>query len=270
MKITLSGTRGPAARVAASIVCLVTLSSVAAACGSTAKQSTGVASIGTDKPAADDSTDATSDATPDATDDSTGDSTDSSADGSTDDTTDDSTADSIDPSVAMVDFTECMRDNGIDMPDPQVVKSDGSGNATTGGGPMIALNSVPDGEEGDPQTDLGFDPESDEFKEAQEACQPILDEAATAISIDPEVEAEHREQMLDFAKCMRDHGIDFPDPTFNDNGGGISISVGSAEASDGEEGPPPDDEAFQEANTACADLLGDGTAVFSATPGTGE
>ena len=263
MKLSLTGARGPAARVAASIVCMVTLSSFAAACGSTAKQSTGVASIGTDKPAADDSTDATSDATPDASD-----STDDNTDPSTDDTTDTSTDDSVDPERAMVDFTECMRDNGIDMPDPQVVNANGSGNATVSGGPMIALNSVPDGEEGDPQADLGFDPNSDEFKEAQEACQSILDEAATAISIDPEVEAEHRQQMLDFAKCMRDHGIDFPDPTFND-AGGISVAVGSSEADD-DQGPPPDDEAFQEANDACSDLLGDGTAVFSGTSGTGE
>lgn len=272
MKLSLTGARrGPAARVAATLVCMVTLSSFAAACGSTAKQGNDVASIGTDKPADDDSTNATSDATPDATDDATDSSTDDSSTDDTgdrtDDSTDSSTEDSVDPAQAMVDFTECMRDNGIDMPDPQVVNANGSGNATTGGGPMIALNSVPDGE--DPQTDIGFDPESEEFQEAQEACQPILDEAATAISIDPEVEAEHRQQMLDFAKCMRDHGIDFPDPTFNDTGG-ISISVGSAEAADGDQGPPPDDEAFQAANEACADLLGDGTAVFSGTSGTGD
>jgi len=268
MKLSLTGARrGPAARVAATLVCFVTLSSFAAACGSTAKQSNDVASIGTDKPAADDSTDATSDASPDATDNATdGSSTDDTSD-TTDDTTDSSTDDSVDPQQAMVDFTECMRDNGIDMPDPQVVNANGSGNATTGGGPMIALNSVPDGEEGDPQTDIGFDPESDEFKDAQAACQSILDEAATAISIDPEVEAEHRQQMLDFAKCMRDHGIDFPDPTFNDTGG-ISVSVGSAEGDD--QGPPPDDEEFQAANEACSDLLGDGTAVFSGTLGTGQ
>jgi len=269
MKLSLTGTRGPAARVAASIVCLVTLSSVAAACGSTAKQSNGVASIGTDKPAADDSTDATSDATPDATDDSTDSSTDDSTDSSTDDTTDSTTAGSVSPEEAMVDFTECMRDNGIDLPDPQVVSSDGNGTASASGGPMIAVNSIPEGEEGDPQTDLGFDPSSDEFKDAQKECQSILDDATTAISIDPEVEAEHRQQMLDFAKCMRDHGIDFPDPTFSDNGGGLTVNIGGAEAND-DQGPPPDDEEFQAANEACSDLLGEGTAVFAGTTGTGE
>lgn len=263
MKLSLTGTRRPAARVAASIVCMVTLSSFAAACGSTAKQVDDVASIGTDKPAADDSsgdsTDATADATPDS-------STDGSTDGSTDET-DSSTPDSVDPEEAMVDFTECMRDNGIDMPDPQVVQSNGTGNATVGGGPMIAINSVPEGES--PSADgPTFDPNSDEFKDAQKACQSILDDAATAISIDPAVEAEHRQQMLDFAKCMRDHGIDFPDPTFNESGGGLTVNIN--DEGDEDAGPPPDDEAFQAANQACADFLGDGTAVFNGTSGTGD
>ena len=35
---------------------------------------------------------------------------------------------------------------------------------------------------------------------------------------DPERLAEMREQMLEFAQCMRDHGIDMPDPTFDENG----------------------------------------------------
>ena len=28
-----------------------------------------------------------------------------------------------------------------------------------------------------------------------------------------------REQMLEFAECMREHGIDMPDPVFGDDGG---------------------------------------------------
>jgi hypothetical protein len=243
MNISLTGTRRPAARAAACIVCLVTLSSVAAACGSTAKQGDGVASIGTDKPATNDN----------------------STDGTTDGTTDTSTPDSVDPQDAFVEYSKCMRDNGIDMPDPQVAQANGQGGATAGA-PMIVTATVPEGEEGDPSFDgPSFDPNSQEFKDANKECQPILDDATTAISIDPEVAAEHREQMLDYAKCMRDHGIDFPDPTFDD-GGGISISVNGGE--DEGTGPRPDDGAFQDANKACAsEVFGnDGGPIIGAAP----
>ena len=263
MKSSLTGTRRPAARVAASIVCVLTLSSFAAACGSTAKQSDGVASIGTDEPAADDSdnnadTNST-DAANDANDDSTDDTTDSSTDDTSDDTSDDtdsSTPDSVDPEDAFNEYTECMRDNGIDLPDAQVVTADGSGRASNGGGPIIVTNTMPEGDSGGPQDDgPDFDPTSDEYKEADEECQPILEAVMSDIEIDPEVEAEHREQMLDFAECMRDHGIDFPDPTFSENGsGGVSVQIG--EEGDGN-GPPPDDEAFQEANEECSEIFGD-------------
>jgi hypothetical protein len=251
MKTSLTGTRRPAARVAATIVCMVTLSSFAAACGSEPKQSTGVASIGTDEPADNESDTDSTEPADDATTDDT------STDGSTDDTTDDtdsSTPDSIDPEDAFNEYTECMRDNGIDLPDAQVVSADGSGRASNGGGPIIVTNTMPEGD--GPEGGLPFDPESEEYQEADEECMPILEAVRSEIEIDPEVEAEHREQMLDFAECMRDHGIDFPDPVFSENGGGgVSVQIGE----EGEEGNGPafDDEDFQAANEECGEIFGD-------------
>jgi len=63
------------------------------------------------------------------------------------------------PSQQMVDaatkFAQCMRDHGIPMQDPQV-----SGN-------RVAIQSSPG----------AFDPSSDQFKQAQQACQHFMDQA---------------------------------------------------------------------------------------------
>jgi hypothetical protein len=59
--------------------------------------------------------------------------------------------------------------------------------------------------------------------------------AAKTPSKDPQQAA------LDFARCMREHGIDMPDPT----GDGLMLRR------EGENGPDPESEKFQEAERAC-------------------
>jgi hypothetical protein len=147
---------------------------------------------------------------------------------------------STDPEEAALAYVECMRDHGIDMPDPE-----------PGGG--IVFSQTEDDGEG------GAGPGDEEFQEAQEDCQPIMDAARSEVELDPEQEAEMREQMLEYAQCMRDHGIDMPDPVFGDNGT-VQMQVGSP---DEEGGPPPDDEAFEEANEACGQE-GTGIAIGAA------
>jgi hypothetical protein len=153
-----------------------------------------------------------------------------------------------DPQQAMLDYSECMRDHGIDMPDPQF--EEGGGGFIVNGGPGSE-------DEGGPS----FDPESEEFQAADEECSPILDDAVSQIEIDPEQEAEMREQMLAFAECMREHGIDMPDPTFDDNGR-VTARVGSEDGS-----VPMDQDAMQEAAQACQEEVG-GPMVFGGGPGT--
>ena len=83
---------------------------------------------------------------------------DSSPDATTDATTDDTTADApTDPEEAMLAFTECMRDHGVDMPDPEMAKP-----ATGGAKPGNAVIAV----EGNPD-----DPT---FQKANEACEPLM------------------------------------------------------------------------------------------------
>jgi hypothetical protein len=64
-------------------------------------------------------------------------------------------------------------------------------------------------------------------------------------------EADAQQAMLDFAQCMREHGIDMPDPQFDENGGIL------------QKGPniDPDRAKFKKAEEACrpAGELHDGT-----------
>ena len=164
---------------------------------------------------------------------------DASSDSSPDDTTaDDGEASEADREQAMLDFAECMRDHGVDMPDPQFGPDGGGG---------IGLEVTPGNE--------------DEVEAAQEACQPILEDAMGDIEIDPEQEAEMREQMLEFAECMRDHGIDMPDPQFSDDGGFVVQQGGPG-------GDPRDDDDFEAAAEECSpdDGFGPG-AVTRSTDG---
>jgi hypothetical protein len=144
----------------------------------------------------------------------------------------------VDPQQAMLDYTQCMRDNGIDMPDPEF-SEDGNG--------AIAITQSAGGD-GD---DKGFsiDPESEKFKAAQEECQPIMDAAVGTMEVDPEQQAEMRQQLLDYAQCMRDQGIDFPDPTFSDNG---MVTMGNGPGADGEQPSDSELEAMDAANEVCA------------------
>src|SRR5262245_27530450 len=79
---------------------------------------------------------------------------------------------------AMLEYAECMRDHGVDMPDPEF----GEGGGFT--------QIVPDGEAGGP------DGPSEEFLAADEACQPILEDAMPeAEQLSPEEQAERQDQI---------------------------------------------------------------------------
>jgi hypothetical protein len=119
---------------------------------------------------------------------------------------------------AALDFAECMRENGVDMPDP----------GRDGG---IILQAGPES---------GNDPAT--VERAQKACQEHLEKARPP-ELSEEDQREMRERALDFARCMREHGIDVPDPTFGD-GGAMRQRM--------PEGISPEDPRFEEAQEACA------------------
>ncbi len=92
---------------------------------------------------------------------------------------------------AMLDFASCMRDHGIDMPDPG---GDGG------------LPGLPVMEEGD-----------EEMTEALEACEGLL-----PVDEDAPSEEERFETDLKLAECLRENGIDVEDP---ERGVGLTLPV---------------------------------------------
>ena len=58
-----------------------------------------------------------------------------------------------------------------------------------------------------------------------------MEDAVGEIEIDPEQQAEMQEEMLEFAECMREHGIDMPDPVFGDDGR-VEVGIGGPDGED--------------------------------------
>lgn len=142
---------------------------------------------------------------------------------------------------AMLEYAQCMRDNGIDMPDPEF---NGEGGVSLGMGP-----------------DGGIDPESEEYQAADEECGSILEEARPDVQLSPEEQAEMQDKLTAMAECMRARGHDMPDPQVADDGG-VMIRSEAPGAGGGPGGPP--DEEFEQDMEECSEEAGmDGGGLFS-------
>lgn len=136
---------------------------------------------------------------------------------------------SVDPEDQLADFAQCMRDHGVeDFPDPQV---DENGRITIGGG---GGGGAP--EAGDLQ----------ELQDAMEACRDLLPQDLGPGNVSPEQQAKVQDALLHYAQCMREHGIDVPDPDFSGDGGMFRI---------GGPGMDPNDPDFKAADEACRRFL---------------
>jgi hypothetical protein len=137
---------------------------------------------------------------------------------------------SLDPEAARLAFAECMRDQGVDMPDPETASGPGGG--------AFAFGT----RDGNPE----------EFEEALDACDHFLEQAAgERTEIDPEMQ----DRMLEFASCMREHGINMPDP--NTDGGIMIQRNDDGTVTNGDNQIDPSSPEFQEAQEACQPILGD-------------
>ena len=141
----------------------------------------------------------------------------------------------IDSEAALLAFTACMRDNDVDLPDPEL---DSDGN--------ISLNR------GSGQA-LGVDRET--IQAAFEACGDLI-EGVTQQFARPDI-TDIEDQLLAFAQCMRDEGIDMDDPDLTVFGQG---GQGGQGAQGGQGGGPfgdidLDDPAFQAASDECQEFL---------------
>jgi hypothetical protein len=124
----------------------------------------------------------------------------------------------------VLEFAACMREQGIDFPDP-VVDSDGNV-----GFDLMALREL-------------ADVDRTEVEAAFEPCAVLLE--GVNFGFDRFFDAEFQDDLVAFSACMRANGFDMPDPDFT----GLS---------DGEPLYPPfdlDDPDFEPAFDACRDAL---------------
>jgi hypothetical protein len=100
---------------------------------------------------------------------------------------------------AFLKFAQCMRDHGIDMPDPT---TDSNGNLQM---------SRP--------TNVKFDNQADrkKLRTASEACRSNLKGVVQQFT--PQQRAQLQDNLVKLAQCMRSNGVDMPDPNFSDNPG---------------------------------------------------
>jgi len=140
---------------------------------------------------------------------------------------------SQDPYQQALAFARCMRQHGIKMADPK--QSANGGIEITVGGP-------------------GDKPNKAKMDAAQSACQKYAPQGKGARKQGPS--DQEFQQALAFARCMRQHGVNMPDP--KRTSGGIEGSSGSLD---------PNSAKFKTAQAACQNFLPRGAGVGNNTSG---
>jgi len=127
-------------------------------------------------------------------------------------------------------FAQCMRAHGVAVPDP-----------SSGGGLNLS----------------GINQNSPQFQHAAGIC-------GRPAGANPSQQAQDETQGLEFARCMRAHGVpNYSDPTTNGQGGITShVSRGSG-------GPGPKSPVFQRAVQACRSVMPGGGNTGSGNGGSG-
>ena len=121
-------------------------------------------------------------------------------------------------------FARCMREEGIDFPDP----------GAEGSGPRAVR--------------IGKDTSPQKLRASTEKCRKRTGGGPQPPS--EEQQAEFRDAALKFARCMRAEGIDIPDPQVGSGGGIIQRGPGPDSGA-----PDPGSSAFRRAEQKCEDLL---------------
>ena len=105
-------------------------------------------------------------------------------------------------------FAECMRENGVDFPDP-VVEADGT----------VTFGFRPGGGGGGLQRlgEIGRDPDT---PAARAACEGLIEGLAFGPGQGGVDLIELQDALLEFAQCMRDNGVDMGDPDLSRFGPG--------------------------------------------------
>jgi hypothetical protein len=122
---------------------------------------------------------------------------------------------------ARLEWAQCMRENGVDVPDPG---ADGRVRIQSGAGAGQRRAFVDD----------------PDFDKAQKACEKHMQGVEPPAGFNPE---QMQERVLALTKCLRDRGYDVPDPEFNGRGGVLMRMA--------PEGVDPESKEFQDALRDC-------------------
>ena len=106
---------------------------------------------------------------------------------------------------------------GFELPDPEL-NADGSVNVEAIRDNLIA--------------DPNFDFQSRKTQQSLQKCVPLL-EGATFVQQPSEEElVEFQDNLLQFAGCLREEGLDVPDPDFNDGTNGVRTMLAEVDLTD--------------------------------------
>ncbi|HEX2314060.1 MAG TPA: hypothetical protein VHJ17_10015 [Thermomonospora sp.] len=122
-------------------------------------------------------------------------------------------------------FAQCMRENGVQMEDPEIGED---------GGLKIRQRAPQSGSKSGRPAIV-----EEKARDAMAKCRQHLPNGGKP----PKLSPEEVEKMRQFAKCMRQHGVDMPDP---DPNGGIRVEAKGRGAFE--------DEDFRKAEQACRHL----------------
>lgn len=120
-------------------------------------------------------------------------------------------------------LARCMRAHGVDVPDSAAAGTPGSQVAVMA---LLAKYSL------------------DQITAAANDCRSVLFQAFPQAKLSPAQQAQRRNQTLAYARCMRTHHIDVPDP----QGTGLGFGIGMLKALTSVNLNSP---AFRSANKAC-------------------
>ena len=136
----------------------------------------------------------------------------------------------VDTEEAVIAFTECLRDEGLDVEDPKV---DANGHVQ-----LPPIGFVAESEE-------EMDAAAQELEAAFATCEHHL-EGVTLIGSGPESDVAFEDALVEYASCMRSQGIDMPDPDFSREDGVLEMAP---------ELGPGDVEDFEVAHEECQGIL---------------
>ncbi len=139
-----------------------------------------------------------------------------------------STVGALSAEEAMLAFTQCLREQGVDIDDP-IPDSEGN----------LRLSRPQGVGEGD----------QDVFRAAREECAELID--GVSFGFRERDLTELQDTLYEYASCMRENGFDMPDPDFSSggpgSGGGGGALFGALDR---------DDPVFQAADGVCRAVFG--------------